>query len=81
MEPGTTELTTWGFFGLGVCVGYIAGLYYYDFLIVANMKARMKAAIAGFNDAIAGFGISKTKEGKWIMKPEDRDEVWIKKED
>jgi hypothetical protein len=75
-----TELSNWGFMGLGICGGFILGLYYYDVLIVKMQKAKIKAAIAGFNDALVSLGISKDKDGKWQMKPEDRDEVWIKKE-
>ena len=77
----TTELTNWGFLGLGLCGGFIAGLYWYDILIAGNTKARMKAAIDGLNDALCDLGISKDENGKWQMRPKDRDEIWIKKEE
>ena len=74
------ELSNWGFMGFGICCGFMLGLYYYDILMVKLQKAKIKAAIAGFNDALAALGISKDKDGEWQMKPEDRDEVWVKKQ-
>jgi hypothetical protein len=77
----TTELTNWGFLGFGICGGFIFGLYYYDKLVAVNIKARMKAAIDGLNDALCTLGISKDENDNWIMRPKDRDEIWIKKEE
>jgi hypothetical protein len=75
-----TQITPYTFLGLGIIGGFFLGLIYLDILYKSTMKTKLDFWYAQYNNAIAKFGISRNKDGQWIMKPEDRDEFWIKKE-
>jgi hypothetical protein len=72
--------TNYSFLGIGLIGGFLGGLWYYHILWSRFEKAKLKIAIDAFNKALADLGISKNKEGKWEMKPADKDELWTKKE-
>lgn len=79
IEP--IQLTLAGASIIGVGLGYLVGVFnvkWLDKKLIRDIGVREYRR--HYYNILKSFGIT-FEDGEWQMKPEDRDEVWVKKED